>query len=519
LAPKERVILILLLLLLPGPGRLFSEEGEEPWIDPLGTGRIMPLTVRMETSPQPQAPSDWTLTILADHPNPPELVIKPPVFPPSITLERVRVESRLVAARRWTAAEFLFTLHEPGPLSLLPFEVIAPGRQGFTEKLTLQVRAAPGAASRRVPVFHWEERPPFLIRGTAAPLTLRLLNWEAGKPFPLQIVRGRAPFNAILEEGASQAGPLYHFTLIPLDDQRVILGPWVIGHEGHTLTVPRLELPVRSAGAAAGEAPSGAAAGGGGRLPAAEGTGEKRPGARGAGGAEDAADRIGDEDPAASGGGAPEPGRIFFPLREEYRRILADFRKEWDAGRRAEGLGKLRTLERDSLLGPALAALRRSAERKAGLESTEDEKWKPWRAGSFILLPLLLLLFAGALWFHLGPRFRNRVVPFGGGKNSQKSRVTLGVFDGFKSVILFTAGILALILLLAGRFSFPGSGRVPAVLKETAAYRVPEPGGSLSACFAEGQPVMVHSPSGGWVYAEAQDGRSGWVPEDAVIPY
>jgi hypothetical protein len=101
----------------------------------------------------------------------------------------------------------------------------------------------------------------------------------------------------------------------------------------------------------------------------------------------------------------------------------------------------------------------------------------------------------------------------------QQSGVTLGFFEGFKSMFLFAAGAAILLLMLAERFGLPGSGGRPAVLRETAAYRVPEAEAALSARFAEGQPVTVHAPSGGWVYVEAQDGRSGWVPEDVVIPY
>jgi hypothetical protein len=93
----------------------------------------------------------------------------------------------------------------------------------------------------------------------------------------------------------------------------------------------------------------------------------------------------------------------------------------------------------------------------------------------------------------------------------------LRFFKGFKSTFLFAAGVLTLALLLAERLSLSGAG--PAVLRETAGYRVPERESAPSAYFIEGQPVTVHSPSVGWVYAEAHDGRSGWVPEDAVIPY
>jgi hypothetical protein len=163
-----------------------------------------------------------------------------------------------------------------------------------------------------------------------------------------------------------------------------------------------------------------------------------------------------------------------------------------------------------------VASLRRSAERETGLESTEDEKWKPWRAGVFIVI-LPLPFFAGALWLYAGPRLRNRNVPSEARKKLRESGVTLHFFKGFKGTFLLAAGILTLALLLAERLSLSGAG--PAVLRETAAYRVPERGGTPSAYFIEGQPVVAHSPSGGWVYAEAHDGRSGWVPEDAVIPY
>jgi hypothetical protein len=57
------------------------------------------------------------------------------------------------------------------------------------------------------------------------------------------------------------------------------------------------------------------------------------------------------------------------------------------------------------------------------------------------------------------------------------------------------------------------------VLKETQGYRIPDYKGAISDKFFEGQPASIGDYRGDWCFAETPDGRSGWVPREAVIPY
>jgi hypothetical protein len=110
-------------------------------------------------------------------------------------------------------------------------------------------------------------------------------------------------------------------------------------------------------------------------------------------------------------------------------------------------------------------------------------------------------------------------------KSAWKISVTSRKQRGYKKVsFLVIAGGVAILLLLGGLGEgMPGmrdaGGGKTAVLEKASAYRVPESGGAVNARFSEGQPVYIRSSRGEWVYAESMDGRSGWVPSTAVIPY
>jgi len=96
--------------------------------------------------------------------------------------------------------------------------------------------------------------------------------------------------------------------------------------------------------------------------------------------------------------------------------------------------------------------------------------------------------------------------------------------SGFRNVLILILSMgVALIFLEMGwgrvsmrRLSSTGK---TAVLEATPAYRVPDIRGAVNARFGEGQPVIVGTYHLEWYYAESPDGRSGWVPREAVINY
>ena len=67
-----------------------------------------------------------------------------------------------------------------------------------------------------------------------------------------------------------------------------------------------------------------------------------------------------------------------------------------------------------------------------------------------------------------------------------------------------------------------GGGARGAVLRETAARRVPDDAGEKTAFFAEGQPVTVGrngGPGASWVFVATDNGASGWIPGENIIFY
>jgi hypothetical protein len=283
-------------------------------------------------------------------------------------------------------------------------------------------------------------------------------------------------------DGAGADGIIrYRFRFIPLEGDALVLDPLVIQAEGISLEIPRLNIALTPSAAA--QAPAAVANQSAVSPPVIVEN-----------------DEI--EKPAF-----PELSEDVFPLfRREYEKIAGNVRILWEDGRYADALALIRKSERDSLSGLALAPLRRNLEQSLGLSFTEDERWRPWHVPAF---PWLVVILLAAGVFVLT-------------KSVWKISVTSQAQRGYKKVtLLVIAGGLIIFLLLGGageRMRGAGGGRT-AVLEKTAAYRVPESGGAVNARFSEGQPVDIRSTRGEWVYAESMDGRSGWVPSAAVIPY
>jgi hypothetical protein len=481
LSPAVFLGLLFFFPLLSG----FSQEGG-------GEGKALEISV-VSSPDNPAAGGSWAVTVLVEHPVPREVTVKPPRFPASLILERVRTEPRLLTRpgrsdeagppsdpARWTAVEFLFTLREPGEIVLEPFEAVAGGRSGVTREISVRVREAPGGSRRGVPVFRWETPVPPLTVGEAGEIRLFLSGWEGGKEAPREFLKGKAPLNAILEE-LPPTGPLsdgefiYPLRIIPLEET-IALESFSFREEGMSLSVPALTIrarPARTAAASSGAAPS---------APPAPPSPEPE-------------------------GSLPFPqtgGKVFPFFRAEYERTLLEVKTLWEEGRRARALAEIRGKERESWAGPELAALRREMEQRLGLGLTEDETWRPRNAPVFlipgILLFISLVVFLFRRWFSAG-----------------FSAVTSGKISGYKlRIILAAAAVFAILLLV--ELSGGGSGG-RAVLEKTPVYRVPEKEGAVSAFFGEGQPVSAGVSRGEWVYVESADGRAGWAPAAAVIKY
>jgi hypothetical protein len=383
---------------------------------------------------------------------------------------------------RWTAVEFLFTASVAGNIVLEPFEVSAPGKAAYVGPVSVRVYEGKTAKSPP-PVFAWENPPASLVLGEAGRINLTLSNWNPQHKAPENFLRGKGLENAIVEELPFKASGniiRYQFTIIPLSGEALNIEAHSFSTGGLSLSVPRLGIALKNPPL---ETPP--------RLKAEGAASQNTAGQNAV------------AQNAWQGAPFPEPGGdVFFLIRDDYRRITQESRALWNEGRRAEALAFLRRNERDSLSGPALASLRREAEKRLGLGLTEDEVWQPWKTHAFIGVWVFLLIGAGIFFY--------------------KFRVTSGKFSGYKSIFrLIIPGVLAILLVLGGITDFFGSrgrGR-GAVLEAANAYRVPEKGGGVNSFFSEGQPVDIRSNEGGWVYAETADGRAGWVQVEKVIFY
>ena len=469
------------------------------------------LEVRIESSPSnPAVNGSWSLFILIDHPVPSQVTVKPPRFPASIILERVRTDARTFPqGARWTRVEFLFTPTKAGSITIEPFEIMTPDRLAKTGSITVRFQEDPKTAVRFNPRFRWIEPIPSVPLGERGELILELTGWNPEMNAPSGFFRGRAPLNAILEDplpGKTGEG-IYRYAIgiIPLEESDIILDALAFQAEGFSLNVPGITVPV---------------------LPAVFGQAEAGEPVEQS--KEDHADP--EEITGASGKSVssaeapsedifslpfPSYSENVFPLfHGEYGRIIEHVKDLWENQSRVKALAEIRRSERDSFAGPSLAPLRREMEQVLDLGFTEDEKWRPLKISLLLWFVLGFLIFSALLtllFFKSGFRFRRK-------------NVTSRRQSGFKTIIVLVFSIgLALILLeerfgnlLAGRLS---STRNTAVLERTSAYRVPDLSGAVNTVFAEGQPVTINDFQQDWCYAETADGRAGWVPREAVIIY
>ena len=459
---------------------------------PLGAQEEEPedegLEIQILSSPaSPIAGGAWTFTILVDHPISQEVGVQPPRFPQNLILERVRTDVRNIRPpgrpedepSRWTAVEFLFSIRQGGSTTMGSFEVRVGSKQVSTVPITVQIRNVTTPPARSAPLFRWERLPASLALGQAEDLSLVLTNWDTQRPIPRNLLRGLIPENAIMEElpfSGDGDAINYPIRIIPLEGNNVIFGPLSVQFEGETMEIPRFSLTVVAAEI---HTP----------LDDSESLEVLLPF---------------DEEILFSIPFPQAQENLFFLFRNKYNRIIGEARDLWYQGRRVEALALIRKNERDSLSGPFFAPLRREMEMNLGLSFTMDEPWGIWNHQAFPWVFSVLLLLG--LVIILKMKINSQ------GFKSIKSIKPLGVLGGL-GVILLVIG------LGAGIGGFGAIQSRSAVLENTEAYRVPDIAGAMQFMFDEGQPVKILSTSGPWIYAEAIDGKSGWIPIEKVYPY
>jgi hypothetical protein len=474
-------------------------------------GRTGEIATRLESSPErPVLDGTWRVSILVDHPVPDEVTVIPPELPAFLSFAQYRKEARFVRTsaeqgRRWTLAEFLFVPHRVGNIVLEPFEALVGGARILIPGARTTVTTREGAREEYHPRLVWDAPPPVIRIGEAADLTLRVLGGDPLMPLRRQPLRLVVPEDALLEElpltgEELDQGLALRLRVIPLEGNRISLGPFSLSFEALTLEAPVISIPLAPPPGVSPPPPMQTAVA---ALPV--------------------------ENEAAFSGGPlsvsafPEASKEPFLLfRNSYRKTLGSAREYWKQARYAEALGELRRGERDFLSGPALASVRRSAETLLGLPPTADEKWRPRN----FFLALVILSFCLLLPIVALPlRFRRG--------DSRKKGVTSPFVHGYSIVVCVLigsmgVGIAALARSPAGFGKFAGFGKpaqetapgnAAVTLRFCLAYRVPDLQGAITARWMEGQPVRVRSVSDAWAYAESSAGDAGWVHQEDLIFY
>jgi hypothetical protein len=462
------------------------------------TGPEEPLVLLVSVSPErPKAEADFIVSILVDHPDPAETTVRPPALPATLVLERTRIEPHLIRGtqdrdERWTEIEFTFTLRSDEDFVLGPFEVSVPGKRAATAPLKVRVAGSDGGpeAPGRQFSLEWRGVPSSLISGESTEVLLVLVGGGAprnGEP-AVQAPVVQAPENAVMEALPLRSedrdrGVIGRFALTALQPPGFIL-PAVALSTGGALTIRAGAVRVSVSPASRQGATDSVEAPPPSSSPTASSKAAKEKAAK---------------PPFPKVPKLPAP--LAVPFRASTERIFSLASAAWSRGDYAAALAVLRKAERDSLAGFIVSGVRREAEREIGIENAPNEAYAPTFALSALAAAAVLL----------------SVLVFFSAR-----RVTSGHYRGYKVAILFLAlACFSLAYLLLVRLDAAGLlGRgVAAVAPDCIVYRIPETDGGVSTEFQAGQTVRLRSSAGSWIYAEASDGRSGWVAGDRVIRY
>ncbi|MDR2536538.1 MAG: hypothetical protein LBD29_10970, partial [Treponema sp.] len=397
----------------------------------------------IQTSPEnPNIASPWIITFMVDHPFPAEVAVRHPPLPPALMLESIRTGSRIIESKRWTAVEYWFIPQRSGAITLSPFEIITPDHIFVTEAVSGYVQ---GTFREYRPEFFWIGPPASLVIGESRELVLRLINWDPRTPLPKQkLFQEEVPKQAILEdkplsETDLEQGILLRLAVIPLGGEEFTLKTRLIQHEGLTLEIPGLSIPL---------------------IPRQE---QKKQAKK----APD--DALIDTSPPPQSqqtGVLPEIGFQGFPLfQADYEKALEKIRSLWNQGQIPEALAEIRRNEREQLGGPQFIPLRREAERLLGFEITQDEPWRPRKLFIFFFIASVIILLLLCI------------------------KIVTSCFSwGYKSIVIVLLALIGVFSFREGLLNRASTRETgPAILREADAYRVPEKNSPISAHFNEGQ--------------------------------
>lgn len=478
------------ILVLRGAGYLWSVPGSQEALQVLVQTESNVLTVG----------SPWKLTLLVEYPEADRVAVTLPPLPSVLSLDRVRTGVRSIEATPWTVVEYTFIPTGTGTVTLRPFEVQVPGKRGLTGPQTLSIQGPNGPGPVFSPRLFWTGLPEVPRVGFPMILELHLESSDPGASpggavtdLVVDLVEDALVESLPVTNEERERGLLYRIRCIPLKSGELSLPQAKLEWGGRVILseAQRLVVAEVSSRQAAGTPLGASGTGKGGALSGGTTGNAGREGSLQAGGAEgNGKVRAFPDFPVLEPG---LPWEILWPLISgSVQTVLQESRQIWEAGNHAESLVLLRKNERDSYAGPLYREIRREAEKQLQIHSSPDEWW----------IPRGLLYGLAILCCGIG--------------------VFLGVKKRIKGSVLFLAcSCLVMLYSSAGEpilVPLLRGGKI-AVIRDTAAFTIPDKAGTSSTHFVDGEGVLVKNQTDTWVFVTASGQRSGWVPRSSVLVY
>jgi hypothetical protein len=440
----------------------------------------------------------FTITILVNHPQPAEITVEPPDFNEEFYFEKLRSSLHITnngrkpasqisgnnnedESSKWTELQITLIPVKQGTFTLNSWMISSPDAMITT--LPLHITVSPSEDAVLPPRFAWSSAQSIRMNEDSF-VTLRITGWNQ-TPLPRDLpLHVQTPKNAIVEAHAippeeAARGAVLYLRVQPLAGTELSFHPVTFRYQNWVLVVPELKLKVLPSASQTSEP---------GLLPASNPKLNMKITA--------AAKR----QRVLTFPVVPDfPGLLTLVDGDRFQQTLDAARAAWQNGDYAAALAALRAGERDFAAGASFAYMRKNAEAALGLNLMTGEIWSPGRlfiATGLLSLSVMILLCGRFIYQKVAHVDRHRLMV--------KSFAAAGIATVL-SGIMYTGGIVR-------------QGK-SAVLRSTKVYDVPEQEKESSFFFEEGTPVRIKAATTDWLYAEATNGSSGWVPRSSAAEY
>ncbi|MDR0663428.1 MAG: BatD family protein [Spirochaetaceae bacterium] len=421
----------------------------------------------------------FTINLLVNHPDPNEIYVRPPDFQDDFRVERMRTEVQVMLdsprnSEQWTVFEFLLVAGESGAKELGSFEITALGETKITNPVTVNVRPSERRNSNTMLIWDGQNvNTDAVNQGGVYEAVLRVANREKGRRYPALPAWIDAPLNAIVEEvplskNDYDSGVVLRLRIVPLDEQPVKINPFSVNYEESLIEVPSLTVNVPPFVK---------------NLPKTKPPETQAPLQTAAPDTPDEPARI---KPVSFS--VPAGGGTFFDAG--VRDCIAEAERLWAGEKYAAALAVLRRGEITLFAAGTVKKVRTACEDALNLPSAPNWAWLP-------RTPLTAVFIMSAAAF---------IILLCGGKARCVQLPPL--------LISLLVSVLAVSVLSFSYFYEKNK----AVLKNCAAYPIPEDGVKAAVFFMEGEPVSIHSESDSWIYVESFRPnvleKYGWVKKE-----